>query len=582
MTVRPGLSVCMIVRNERRHLDELLPVLAREADEVIVVDTGSSDGTIETARARGARVILETWRDDFAKARNASLDAVSTSHAVWLDADDRIDAADLAKLRRACLDRPDTAFLLLLVNESHDPSGVTSCFQMRAFPARPEHRFTGRVHEQILDSLRATGTRVETLDVTVRHTGYVNPEEVIRKARRNLELLRRETRDGNEGVGVLYHWMKAAQRAGEPEEAMRIARRILERPPEGTPDEVLQATSVSLAAIEFQRGEKLRALDVLREAVARVPNDPIARFFLGDFHRRCLDFRAARVELEAARVAPIRHGALPMPVTGLRRAIRMELGEVLEKLGLPAEAAAVYREALDERPEDRPAARSLVRTLLAAGMPAAAAKQLDALPHEESDAGEVLMLRATIAFDAGRDAEAGELFARAVERVPRAWPAWLHLGHLAMRAGRVEEAKTRYAEALRLCDTPETRLGMAAGELESGRAVAALDHLARAVEACAQRPLPRGSEALSGEALLRTGRVAEALGAFEKHLERHGRDARILARVADCYRILGAAQAARLGYEEALRMEPGLPAAVGGLAELTRTAVARESAQATG
>jgi tetratricopeptide (TPR) repeat protein len=572
----------MIVRNERQNLEQLLPGIAREADEIVVVDTGSTDGTLDVARAHGARVIQDAWRDDFALARNASLDAVRTSHAVWLDADDRIEPADLARLRRACLDRPESAFLLLLVNESHDPAGVTSCFQLRAFPARPEHRFTGRVHEQILDALRATGTPVETLDVTVRHTGYVNAEDVIRKARRNLELLRREARDGHESVGVLYHWMKAAQRAGEPDEAMRIARRLLDSPPPGTPDEVLQATSVSLAAIEFQRGEKDRALEVLRRAVARVPNDPIARFFLGDFHRRCLDYPAARTELEAARVAPIRHGSLPMPVTGLRRAIRLELGEVLEKLGRPAEAAAVYREALDERPEDRPAARSLARALLAAGMPAAAATQLDRMGYDESDAGEILLLRATIAFDAGRDAEAEELFARAAERVPRAWPAHLHLGHLALRAGRVEEAKRRYSEALRIADTPETRLGMAAGELEGGRPVAALDHLAQVVDACAHRPLPRGTEALSGEALARTGRIAEALGAFEKHLERHGRDARILARVADCYRMLGAHQAARLGYEEALRMEPGLPSATGGLAELSRQVNARESAQAAG
>jgi tetratricopeptide (TPR) repeat protein len=569
----------MIVRDERENLDELLPGVAQEADEIIVVDTGSTDGTAELARECGARVIEEAWRDDFARARNRSLEAVRTSHVLWLDADDRIEPRDLARVRGACLARPDTAFLLLLVNESADPAGVTSCFQLRAFPARPEHRFSGRVHEQILESIRSTGTHVETLDVTVRHTGYVNPADVIHKARRNLELLRREARDGRADVGVLYHWMKAAHRCGEPEEAMRIARRLLDSTPEGTPDEVLQATSMTLAAIEFQRGEKEKALEVLRGAVHRVPNDPMARFFLGDFHRRCGNFAAAREELEVARVAPIRHGSLPMPVTGLRRAVRLQLGEVLEMLERPAEAAAVYREALDERPDDRRAARSLARALLAAGLSEAAAEKLDALGDAGEDAGEILLLRGGLALDAGHDEEARGLFARARELLPRAWPAHLHLGDLELRAGRVEDARAHYAEALRLADLPETRLGMARVELEDGSPIAALDHLAHLVDACAHRPLPPGTEALSGEALLRTGRATEALAGFERHLQRHGPDPRVLARVADCYQMLGVTPDLEPADDEP-RLAPGLAEAAEGLAELRQPFDAPESAHA--
>jgi predicted Zn-dependent protease len=111
-------------------------------------------------------------------------------------------------------------------------------------------------------------------------------------------------------------------------------------------------------------------------------------------------------------------------------------------------------------------------------------------------------------------------------------------------------------------------VGLAACELESGRVPLALDHLAVAVEKGAGRPLPRGTEALCGEALLRGGRPQEAAEAFERHLQRHGADPRILARAADCYRALGAREAATLGYREALKLDPDLAEAVSGLREL--------------
>jgi tetratricopeptide (TPR) repeat protein len=302
--------------------------------------------------------------------------------------------------------------------------------------------------------------------------------------------------------------------------------------------------------------------------VDRVPNDPLARFFLGDLLARRGDLAGACRELEAARVAPIRQGNLPVPVLGLRRAIRIQLGAALERFGRFAEAAVAYREILDDRPEDRQATRSLARSLIAAGVPAEAERVLDGLGEDAPDAGEVLMLRATIAFNRGEDERSAELYRRAAELMPREAGAPLHLGHLALRGGRPELARPHYELALRLHDSPETRVGLAACELESGRLPQALDHLAVAVEASAGRPLPRGTEALSGEALFRIGRPREAAEAFEKHLRRHGPDPGILTRVADCYRVLGAREAADLGYREALKLAPELREALNGLREL--------------
>jgi tetratricopeptide (TPR) repeat protein len=567
---RTGLGICMIVRDERANLEELLPSLRGEVDEVVVVDTGSVDGSADLAGSLGARVLHEPWTDDFASARNAGLARLRTSHALWLDADDRVGAEDLARIRDAVRRHPERAWMTLLVNESRDPSAVTSCWQLRVFPVRDEHRFEGRVHEQIHESLRRTGTKVDRLDATIRHLGYVEPEAVLRKSRRNLALLEREIAEGRDDVNTLYHCMRSASRCGEPARAIEVAARLLETAPPSTPAEILQAADVMLGRLLFQRGRTADALAALGRAVGRVPDDPLARFFLGDLLRRTGDLVGAARELAAARACPIRFATIPVPVAGMSRAIRTTLGEVLERLARPGEAAAVYRDARKELPADAPLARALARACIAAGELDEAERALDAA-DDDGALVEMLRLRAALAFARGRDAEAGQLFERVLTRAPRDAAAALHLGHLALRARDAAAAVGHYRRSLEAAETPEARVGLAAAQLEQDSPRESLENLVRVVDACTGRPLPPGTEALSGETLLRLGRPAEAREAFERHLRRLGLDARIVARLADCYRELGAPDAASHGYREALRLSPGLPEAERGLAALAST-----------
>ena len=133
----PGLTVCLIIKNERPNLQEVLPDLVLTADDVVVVDTGSSDGSVELARALGARVFTHPWNDHFADARNRGLEEVGTSHAIWLDADDRIERSDLERVRAACLDHGSgTGFTLILDSEGAKPEFRSTCRQRNQFGLR--------------------------------------------------------------------------------------------------------------------------------------------------------------------------------------------------------------------------------------------------------------------------------------------------------------------------------------------------------------------------------------------------------------------------------------------------------------
>ena len=97
---RQRVSLCMIVRDEEKNLEACLAPVADLFDEIIIVDTGSQDGTIEIARRFTPHVHHFQWCDDFSAARNESLRHATGDWIFWLDADDRVGPSQVADLRR--------------------------------------------------------------------------------------------------------------------------------------------------------------------------------------------------------------------------------------------------------------------------------------------------------------------------------------------------------------------------------------------------------------------------------------------------------------------------------------------------
>src|SRR5262249_22351850 len=99
MATKPRLSLTMIVKNEESNLPDCLQSVADLVDELIIVDTGSSDRTKEAAVRFGAKIYDFTWVDSLAAAGNESLRHATGEWIFWMDADDRLDAANREKLR---------------------------------------------------------------------------------------------------------------------------------------------------------------------------------------------------------------------------------------------------------------------------------------------------------------------------------------------------------------------------------------------------------------------------------------------------------------------------------------------------
>src|SRR5580698_3849853 len=103
-----NVSLCMIVRHEEADLQACLDTAADLVNEIIVVDTGSTDGTMDIARRNRARVFAFPWCDNFAAARNESIRRATGDWIFWLDADDRIEDASGPKLKALFASLSDT------------------------------------------------------------------------------------------------------------------------------------------------------------------------------------------------------------------------------------------------------------------------------------------------------------------------------------------------------------------------------------------------------------------------------------------------------------------------------------------
>lgn len=188
-----SLSLCMIVKDAEETIGRAIKSALAVVDEVVVVDTGSSDNTRLIVEGYGARVVDFPWRDDFAAARNAGLEAAFGDWILVMDADEVLEGIRPVEVNRLLSNEDALAFWVRVRNEVHG-RGTTEYDRIRLFRNHPDIRYVYPVHEQITPGIARTARRVgggmlpSTLRIT--HYGSAEREEQGKKAR-NQRLLRK-------------------------------------------------------------------------------------------------------------------------------------------------------------------------------------------------------------------------------------------------------------------------------------------------------------------------------------------------------------------------------------------------------
>lgn len=218
---RPRISLCMIVRNEEQHLEKCLTSVKAVVDEICVVDTGSTDGTVEIAEAHGARVISRPWDDDFSAARNASLDMASGDWVLHLDADEELSEKAIEMIP-ALVKRGRAAGYILPV-DSYVPSGLSRAYCLRLFQRIGGVKYRGRIHEDIGPAIRSLGETLTIAEAPIYHYGYrEDPLLATGKRSRNRHLLLKSLEDEPGHPWYIYYLAAEEFLAGEPEAALSL------------------------------------------------------------------------------------------------------------------------------------------------------------------------------------------------------------------------------------------------------------------------------------------------------------------------------------------------------------------------
>jgi glycosyltransferase involved in cell wall biosynthesis len=186
----PKLSLTMIVKNEERYLEECLTSVKNSADEIIIVDTGSTDKTIEIAKKFNAQIYNFSWLNDFSAARNFALSKSTGNWILYLDADERISPGSLKELDKIKNSSEKAGYFCTVKSFDSENNRDNSMRYVRLFRNIKGVEFKGKVHEQITDSLVINGAKLFNSNVLINHLGYNIPDsEKKAKAERNLKLL---------------------------------------------------------------------------------------------------------------------------------------------------------------------------------------------------------------------------------------------------------------------------------------------------------------------------------------------------------------------------------------------------------
>jgi len=277
------LSQVMIVKNEEKNIEKALSWGKRIAIEQIVVDTGSTDRTIEIAERMGAKVVHFDWVDDFSKAKNFAIEQATGNWIAFLDADEYFTEIDTKKLiiflKRIMSDPVMKANYHVLncdwTNVDEEGNRIGTQDQERIFRNLPSVRYIGRIHER-LDVEKENIVEVDEIEII--HTGYSETALLeTGKAARNVKLLRMdlEERPGDLNVkSYLADSLKMSDDPKDQKEADTLFKEVIDSGQAVIPDLLKKAYLHYIKKIIDDADKKAECLELCNNACTAVPNDP--------------------------------------------------------------------------------------------------------------------------------------------------------------------------------------------------------------------------------------------------------------------------------------------------------------------
>lgn len=561
------VSACLIVKNEAANLERCLQSLKKVVQEIVVIDTGSTDETLQIAEKHKAKIGTFEWVDDFSAARNHALTLATGDWILLIDADEELSPESRPFLKEA-ITRPHfggfNAEIINFTGETTDDSRYVHQ-AIRLFRRIPEIRFSGRIHEQITPALEQIGLPWANLPgFRILHHGYRPSVMAERnKVDRAVTALEREVREDPKNP---FHWFNLAnayviaQRWSEGEHAARMC---VQCAPEGYEYGALNYQFLAHAlASQAKFVEALRACD---EADSRGH-----RGLFIEFERASVLFKVGNLEKALQAATRCCEAVWPSNSVGdrgifehkrwiLRGQIRALMGKFKEAL-----------EDFEHCPEHPMAIYSRAATLERSGKPAEA---LEAFLEgkEIAEVSQICLKSAgRCCMTLGLPKQSASFFEQAWLLNKADYESWVGWAQACETWGDVPSIVAAYEAYATSCEpTPEIFINWGRALEVSG------DHekaLACFTEAIQRDPRNANAYFNAGDLLYRLGQYQDAAHLYQTGLRHKPNHAHGWFVLGNTLAQLGIVQGAKIGYEQALVLDPSMDAARHNLATVTEAA----------
>lgn len=295
------ITACSIVKNEEQNIARSIESYKDAVDEIIIVDTGSTDNTAEICRKLGAKVFFFPWSDNFSAAKNYALGEATGEWILFLDADEWFVPRLSKKVLQDVLKQINGVAdgLMTTMCEYNDKTNTVFAREVttRIFRNRPYIRFQGAIHERLKKG-KSEITQAHCPDIEIFHSGYANGQ-VEKKSKRNIDILYTSYNQGERSTALYYYLFRENYFLGNVDEAVKFYNIFSEQT---DVDEVIRNNGAIVCMYEYmyrlmtQNRHRFTQEEIdrlLKAAYSHYPKLPIHSYLIGCEKMKAQDYPEA-------------------------------------------------------------------------------------------------------------------------------------------------------------------------------------------------------------------------------------------------------------------------------------------------
>lgn len=569
---RPTLSACMIVKNEERFLSQCLTSIKGAVDEIIIVDTGSTDSTVDIAHSFGANVYHHPWNNNFSEARNHSLNYAGGDWILQIDADETLEHADIPLLHKLIHNSLYNVIFVAIYNEL--PGGCAKHYFQRIF-RRDKAHFEGIVHNQLIYEGKALQS-----EIRFYHYGYnLSGQEMQKKYKRTGDLLRQQLAENPGNLFIMTNLVRNYRNEHAFDKVIDLAENGLKISASQTDlvsKNQRQRMSIDLAHAFMNNNQIDKAELVCKRALTENPDSFDILLVLGEvfmkkgvFHSALPCFKKYLILKEKENKEPA-FFLLSSDFYQYEHTVYNHIGECYKYLGQNNEAIAAYKKAIELNNGD-PLYYSNLINLYISQNSLSAAKDLTFTAIKSGIANHLIYhLLGKIYAAEGNMNEAIDACKQSINMNNSNVQTHAYLINLLIQVNLLDEASEILKNILALYPDEFIflclleRIKYKQGNKESPACFVRNTLLSNPSDVNVYLQL--------GDLCMEIEEYTTAIDVFERYLKTTSlADATIIANIAVCYAKQGKREPALFGFQAALKLDPNCYCALHNLAALKTT-----------